>query len=79
MTPIDPTTGYALSDAEATHTIQRCLFATSSSGGGGKVHVYNIPPLSSNKGHDAATWTADDNKRMIFTARLRVLESAMYA
>lgn len=51
--------------------IQRVLFIASS------VHVYNIPPLTSNKGYLAAHWTADSNKRQIFTARLRVLETAI--
>lgn len=41
------------------------------------VHVYNIPPLTSTKGYLAAHWTADSNKRQIFTARLRVLETAI--
>ncbi|KAK8042690.1 hypothetical protein PG994_013173 [Apiospora phragmitis] len=41
-----------------------------------RVHVYNIPPMVPGKGHVAATWTADGNKRQIFTARLRVLETA---
>lgn len=50
--------------------IQRVLFIAPS------VHVYNIPPLTSNKGYVAASWTADNNKRLIFTARLRVLETA---
>lgn len=75
MTAINPTTGHALLESEASRTIQRCLFQTPASD---KVHVYNIPPLASNRGHDAAAWTADGNKRMIFTARLRVLETAMY-
>jgi hypothetical protein len=39
--------------------------------------VYNIPPLTSNKGYVAASWTADNNKRQIFTARLRILETAI--
>jgi hypothetical protein len=50
--------------------IQRVLFIAPS------VHVYNIPPLTSNKGYVAASWTADNNKRLIFTARLRILETA---
>ncbi|CRK23448.1 hypothetical protein BN1708_013684, partial [Verticillium longisporum] len=50
--------------------IQRILFLAPA------VHVYNIPPLTSNKGHTAAHWTADNNQRLIFTARLRVLETA---
>jgi hypothetical protein len=67
MNSIDPATGAPL-PADA---IQRILFIAPS------VHVYNIPPLSSNKGHVAASWTADNNKRQIFTARLRVLETAI--
>ena len=67
MESIDPTTGKALpKDA-----IQRILFIAPS------VHVYNIPHLTSTKGYVAATWTADNNKRQIFTARLRILETAI--
>jgi len=67
METIDPATGRPLpSDA-----IQRILFIAQS------VHIYNIPPLTSTKGYIAATWTADNNKRQIFTARLRVLETAI--
>ena len=54
-----------------TDAIQRVLFIASS------VHVYNIPPLSSTKGYNAAGWTADNNKRQIFTARLRIIETAI--
>lgn len=67
METIDPATGRPL-PADA---IQRILFIAPS------VHVYNIPPLTSTKGYVAATWTADNNKRQIFTARLRVLETAI--
>ncbi|KAI4867068.1 DUF1681-domain-containing protein [Hypoxylon rubiginosum] len=67
MESIDPATGRALpSDA-----IQRVLFVA------GLVHVYNIPPMTPGKGHVAASWTADGNKRQIFTARLRVIETAV--
>lgn len=52
-------------------TIQRVLFVASS------VHVYNIPPLTSTKGYSAASWTADNNKRQIFTARVRIIEDAI--
>lgn len=63
MSALDPSTGRPLpSDA-----IQRVLYITS------KVHVYAIPPLTSNKGHTAALWT---RQPPIFTARLRVLETA---
>ena len=63
----DPATGRPL-PADA---IQRILFIAPS------VHVYNIPPLISTKGYVAAIWTADNNKRQIFTARLRILETAI--
>ncbi|KAI2619983.1 DUF1681-domain-containing protein [Hypoxylon sp. NC1633] len=70
MESIDPATGRALpSDA-----IQRVLFVAS------PVHVYNIPPMMPGKGHVAATWTADapdGSRRQIFTARLRVIETAV--
>lgn len=66
MTSSSPTSDSLPSDA-----IQRVLFIASS------VHVYNIPPLTSTKGYLAAHWTADSNKRQIFTARLRVLETAI--
>ncbi|MCJ1349496.1 hypothetical protein MMC31_007737 [Peltigera leucophlebia] len=51
--------------------IQRVLFIASN------VHVYTIPPLTTTKGYLAAHWTAENNKRRIFTARLRVLETAI--
>lgn len=41
------------------------------------VHVYQIPLLTSTKGYLATSWTADNNARQIFTARLRVLETAI--
>ncbi|KAI9880628.1 MAG: hypothetical protein M1830_001979 [Pleopsidium flavum] len=66
MTSVDPSTGQPL----PTDAIQRILFVSSS------VHVYSIPPLTSNKGYNASLWTADNNKRQIFTARLRILETA---
>lgn len=69
MTSVDPSTGQPLPN----DAIQRVLFVASS------VHVYNIPPLTSNKGYTASTWTADNNKRQIFTARLRILETAVPA
>ncbi|KAK1244397.1 hypothetical protein MKX07_003196 [Trichoderma sp. CBMAI-0711] len=65
MDPIDPTTGQPLpSDA-----IQRILFVAT------PVHVYNIPPLTSMRGHSASSWT-EDPARHIFTARLRVVETS---
>ena len=51
--------------------IQRILFLC------GKVHVYSIPPLTSNKGYLAAGWTDNNNSRQIFTARMRVLETSI--
>lgn len=67
MENVDPATGQPL-PADA---IQRILFLCPA------VHVYNIPPLTSNKGYVAATWTADDNKRQIpVSIRLRVIETA---
>lgn len=67
MTSVDPSTGQPLPN----DAIQRILFVASS------VHVYSVPPLTSNKGYTASQWTADDNKRQIFTARLRILETAV--
>lgn len=51
--------------------IYRVLFIASN------VHVYTIPPLTSTKGYLAAQWTAENNRRRIFAARLRVLETAI--
>ena len=51
--------------------IQRVLFICS------KVHVYSIPPLASNKGYVAGTWTENNNAREIFLARLRILETSV--
>lgn len=51
--------------------IQRVLFIASA------VHIYSIPPLTTTKGYHAASWTADSNKRQIFTARLRIVETAI--
>ncbi|CAD6448714.1 9c6165d7-8629-4b62-973b-8483d24ce275 [Sclerotinia trifoliorum] len=67
METIDPATGQPLPP----DALQRILFIASS------VHIYNIPPLTSNKGYVASTWTADNNKRQIFTARIRILETAI--
>ena len=65
MEMLDPATGAALpSDA-----IQRVLFVANG------VHVYDIPPLASNRGYSASDWTVDP-KRHIFTARLRVVETS---
>jgi hypothetical protein len=67
MSNIDPLTGLEY-PADA---IQRVLFIA------GKVHVYQIPPMSSNKGHTASTWTVDGNKRQMATCRLRIIETAL--
>ena len=64
MTSVDPVTGQPL-PADA---IQRVLFVTA------RVHVYQIPPLTSSRGYVAATWT---NNPPIFTARLRIIETAL--
>ncbi len=66
MATIDPVTGRPL----APDAIQRVLYIAS------LVYVYNIPPLTTTKGYTAATWTADSN-RHIFSARLRILETAV--
>ncbi|KAK1759317.1 hypothetical protein QBC47DRAFT_371598 [Echria macrotheca] len=66
MTTIDPSTNQPLPP----DAIQRVLHITQT------VHVYSIPPLSSARGHLAATWT-EDPKRHIFTCRLRVLETSI--
>ncbi|KAL1954371.1 hypothetical protein VTO42DRAFT_1237 [Malbranchea cinnamomea] len=56
--------------------IQRVLFVCN------PVHVYAIPPLTSMKGYTAADWTTPDPRnggktRQIFTARLRIVETAI--
>ncbi|KAF2083515.1 DUF1681-domain-containing protein [Saccharata proteae CBS 121410] len=62
METIDPSTGQALPAG----SIQRILFIHP------LLHVYQPPPLTSTKGHSAATWTTE-----IFMCRLRVLETAV--
>jgi hypothetical protein len=65
MELLDPATGQPLpGDA-----IQRVLFIANT------VHIYNIPPLASTRGHSATSWTAEP-ERQIFTARLRVVETS---
>uniref|UniRef100_A0A2D3V6H7 Related to adaptin ear-binding coat-associated protein 1 n=1 Tax=Ramularia collo-cygni TaxID=112498 RepID=A0A2D3V6H7_9PEZI len=69
MPTLDPATGRELSDS----AIQRVLFVNND------VHVYQIPPITSNKGFAAGSWT-DPTKPMaqqIFTARLRVFETSV--
>ncbi|KAL6719257.1 hypothetical protein ACLMJK_003494 [Lecanora helva] len=56
----------------APDAIQRVLFIASA------VRIYQIPPLTSNKGYLAAQWTAPNSgAREIFTARLRIIETAI--
>jgi hypothetical protein len=50
--------------------IQRVLYVTQ------KVHIYRIPPITSTKGFNAATWTQNP-KDLLFTSRLRILETAI--
>ncbi|KAH8154896.1 uncharacterized protein LAJ45_01428 [Morchella importuna] len=50
--------------------IQRILFLAP------KVHIYAVPPLTSNTGHKAATWNVDQPNSLIFTARIRIIETA---
>lgn len=72
MSAINPATGEPL-PADA---LQRVLFVTP------LVHVYSVPPLTSMKGYSAAEWTVPDPQtgqtRQIFSARLRILETAIH-
>ncbi|KAK0641574.1 hypothetical protein B0T16DRAFT_335095 [Cercophora newfieldiana] len=63
---LDPSTGRPLPP----DAIQRILHLAS------PIHVYSIPPISSARGHVAATWTANPAHH-IFTCRLRVIETAL--
>lgn len=67
--PTDPTTNQSLPDS----AIQRIIFITPT------VHVYGIPPLNSNAGFSAGSWTAPPRPtaQQIFTARLRILETSV--
>ncbi|MCJ1354775.1 MAG: hypothetical protein MMC33_004765 [Icmadophila ericetorum] len=70
MTSLDPTTQTPLPP----DAIQRILFICPS------VHIYAIPPLTTTKGYTAAQWTlptAPNAGKPIFTARLRILETAI--
>ncbi|KAK6335449.1 hypothetical protein TWF696_002225 [Orbilia brochopaga] len=53
----------------ADEKIERVLFL-------GRVHCYAVPPLTANKGYKAADWRIDDPKSVIFTARIRVIETS---
>jgi hypothetical protein len=69
MPTTDPATGSPLPDS----AIQRVLHLTPA------VHIYQIPPLtSSTSGFSAGSWTAPPRPtaKKIFTARLRILETA---
>jgi hypothetical protein len=69
MPTLDPATGRELSDS----AIQRVLFVNND------VHVYQIPPITSNKGFAAGSWTSQTKPtaQQIFTARLRVFETSI--
>lgn len=69
MTTIDPGTGRPL-PADA---IQRVLYICN------KVHVYQIPPLTSTKGFNAGPWTSptQPTAKEIFQARVRILETSL--
>ena len=69
MATVDPTTGQTL----PADVIQRVLFI------GPKVHIYQVPPLTSTKGYMAASWTADPKRLILEGARLRVIETAVPA
>lgn len=51
-------------------SIQRVLFVAP------KVHIYAVPPLTSNSGYKAGDWKVDQEKSRIFTARVRIIETA---
>ncbi|KAF8248903.1 adaptin ear-binding coat-associated protein 1 NECAP-1 [Wilcoxina mikolae CBS 423.85] len=53
-----------------TDEIQRVLFVAP------KVHIYAVPPLTSNQGYKASLWNVDNEKARIFTARIRIIETA---
>lgn len=52
--------------------IQRVLFVCPT------IRVYPIPPGTGLTGHKAKTWGVDSEKSVIFTGRLRVLETTEY-
>lgn len=67
--PTDPSTGRSIPD----NAIQRITFLTPT------VHIYGIPPLNSNAGFSAASWTAPPRPtaQQIFTARIRIIETSI--
>ena len=65
-------TSTSATDPVSSEAIQRVLFLASG------IHVYQIPPLTSNKGYVAAQWTSSaSGAREIFSARLRIIETAV--
>lgn len=50
--------------------IQRVLYVAP------RVHIYPIPPLKSNQGYKASEWNVDNERARIFTARIRIIETA---
>ncbi|KAF1936481.1 adaptin ear-binding coat-associated protein 2 [Clathrospora elynae] len=64
---LDPLTSLPLPP----NAIQRILYLAP------KVHIYQIPPATSTKGYQASSWTANNNKLQIFTARLRIVETSI--
>src|SRR6266480_184622 len=62
----DPVTGAAIPP----EAIQRILHISPN------VHIYRIPPITSTKGFAASSWTQNPADQ-IFTARLRVIETAI--
>ena len=65
----DPATGQELPES----AIQRIVFIAND------VHVYGIPPISSNRGFSAALWTSPTQAtaQQIFTGRLRIVETSI--
>lgn len=64
MSTTDPITNRPIPQ----EAIQRVLYLAP------KAHVYQIPPLTSNKGYTAATWTGSPP---MFSGRVRVIETAV--
>lgn len=69
MPILDPATGRPLPDSG----IQRVLFVATG------IHIYQIPPLTSNKGFSASTWTSptQPTAQQIFVCRLRIIETSL--
>lgn len=56
--------------SSSSEDIQRVLFLCP------RVHIYQVPPLTSNSGYKASDWKVENERSRIFTARLRVLETS---